>query len=396
LPSLTTLDLDANEISCSGASAIAQYLTGLTTLDLARNQIGDDGAIAIAQHLRALKTLHLGSANIGEAGAKFIAKSLTHLTTLDLGLNNIGENGARAIAQYLVNLKMLYLARNSIGEGGAVAILDSWLVRSETTRLHYLDLRENGDLSALLPAEVLDNPFDPEAILVAYRRAVTSETRALNEAKLLVVGDEAVGKTSLLRYMIHGQPRNPSEDKTLGVAHEKIEIETWAPEAGDVRLNVWDFAGQKKMRGTHRFFLTARSLYLLVLEDRSEDDRSIHDWLRTIKNRGADSPILVVINKSDDGKAMLRLDEQGLRENYPEIVGFLRTSCNDDDFSRKSIQALRERIAGTVAGDERLKHVWDALPKSWLRVKDRITDLAAERAVLPLAEFQTLCAAGDS
>ena len=54
------------------------------------------------------------------------------------------------------------------------------------------------------------------------------------------------------------------------------------------------------MRGTHRFFLTARSLYLLVLEDRREDDLSIHEWLKTIKNRAADAPILVVINKSDD------------------------------------------------------------------------------------------------
>lgn len=56
------------------------------------------------------------------------------------------------------------------------------------------------------------------------------------------------------------------------------------------------------MRSTHRFFLTARSLYLLVLEDRREDDHSVRDWLKTIRNRGADSPILVVINKSDEGE----------------------------------------------------------------------------------------------
>ena len=59
------------------------------------------------------------------------------------------------------------------------------------------------------------------------------------------------------------------------------------------------------MRGTHRFFLTSRSLYLLVLEDRRQDDRSIYEWLKTIKNRGANSPILVVINKSDEGKEEL-------------------------------------------------------------------------------------------
>ena len=66
-------------------------------------------------------------------------------------------------------------------------------------------------------------------------------------------------------------------------------------------LNIWDFGGQEIMHGTHRFFLTERSLYLLVLEDRREDDRSIYDWLKVIRNRGGNSPVMVVINKCDDG-----------------------------------------------------------------------------------------------
>ena len=32
-----------------------------------------------------------------------------------------------------------------------------------------------------------------------------------------------------------------------------------------VRLNVWDFGGQEIMHATHQFFLTTRSLYLVVL-----------------------------------------------------------------------------------------------------------------------------------
>jgi internalin A len=33
-------------------------------------------------------------------------------------------------------------------------------------------------------------------------------------------------------------------------------------------LNVWDFGGQEIMHATHQFFLTRRSLYLLVLSGR--------------------------------------------------------------------------------------------------------------------------------
>ena len=121
---------------------------------------------------------------------------------------------------------------------------------------------------------------DAQAILAAYRRFVLAQQeqtlRPLNELKLLVVGNEAVGKTSLLRYLITGQPRDPNETRTAGIAqHEKIEVREWSPSHYPVQLNVWDFGGQEMMRGTHRFFLTERSLYLLVLEDRRQDDRSI-------------------------------------------------------------------------------------------------------------------------
>jgi GTPase SAR1 family protein len=92
----------------------------------------------------------------------------------------------------------------------------------------------------------------------------------------VVVGKEAVGKTSLIRYLVHGKPRDPDEQKTPGAAiQEKIEVSAWSVHPSQVRLHVWDFGGQEIMRGTHRFFLTERSLYLLVLEDRREDDRSI-------------------------------------------------------------------------------------------------------------------------
>lgn len=91
---------------------------------------------------------------------------------------------------------------------------------------------------------MLETSWDPHAILAAYRRITQGETRTLNEAKLLVVGNKAVGKTSLLRYLIHGQPRDPSKKKTPGIAtQERIEVETWSPEAGGIRLNVWDFGG---------------------------------------------------------------------------------------------------------------------------------------------------------
>jgi GTPase SAR1 family protein len=270
-------------------------------------------------------------------------------------------------------------------------------------QLQTLNLRNNRDLRDLVPSEILETT-DAQAILAAYRRYRAADEqktlRPLNEAKLLVVGNEAVGKTSLLRYLINGKPRDPNEKKTPGIAtHEKIETHTWLPKSNskrcEISLNVWDFGGQEMMRGTHRFFLTERSLYLLVLEDRRQDDESsAENWLKTAVNCGGLSPIIVVINKSDSGKEDLRLNQARLHRNYPNIVGFLRTSCESDDWAAKSIETLRELIATTIAEHSQLKHVRDPFPESYLRVKKAITELASKNSVLSHSQFERICEGG--
>ena len=106
----------------------------------------------------------------------------------------------------------------------------------------YLNLLGNGDLSSLLLAEAIDTT-DARSILAAYRRyrsAAEQDTlRPLNEAKLLVVGNEAVGKTSLIRYLAENVPRNPSEPKIPGTAiHEQIDTRAWLASEVGVTLNI--------------------------------------------------------------------------------------------------------------------------------------------------------------
>jgi internalin A len=314
---------------------------------------------------------------------------------LSLGDNNIGAEGAKAIAASLRGLTSLSLGDNNIGAEGAKALLDAWSLELRNGQLSNLDLRNNSDLGGLLPREVLETT-DGQAILAAYRRFILAQEkqtlRPLNELKLLVVGNEAVGKTSLLQYLIRGKPRDPKEPKTPGIVqHERIQIQGWSPHDCQIQLNVWDFGGQEMMRGTHRFFLTERSLYLLVLEDRRQDDRSIYDWMKTIRNRGGSSPVIVVINKSDEGKQDLRLDENTLQTTYSNIVSFLRTSCDPGDWASASIERLRLKIVDTITQHENLKHVRDPIPANWLWVKSRVRELADQRAVLPYADFIALC-----
>ncbi len=391
LTSLTSLILWGTKIGDDGARALAS-LTNLTSLILGSNGIGDDGACALAS-LTSLTSLHLGGNDIGANGVRALA-SLKSLTSLNLEWNDIGDDGAPALAS-LTSLTSLNLNYSGIRADGARALLEAWVEAPTADRLQFLDLRDNGDLTALLPQEVIDSR-DAQAILAAYRRYRDGQRQKtlqpLNEAKLLVVGNEAVGKTSLIRYLVENKPRNPNEPKTAGAAiREKIETKDWKADGSAVTLHVWDFGGQEIMHGTHRFFLTERSIYLLVLEARREDDRSVYDWLKTIHNRGGDSPVIVVVNKSDLKDHALRLDETRLREDYPGIIAFVRTSCDPGEEAAASIAELRQLIAQTLADDPRLKHVRDPIPDSWLRVKQAVADLARQERVLKLQDFVRFC-----
>ena len=387
LTNLSSLSLWINHIGDDGARALAA-LTNLSSLNLGNNSIGDDGARALAA-LTNLSSLHLGNNSIGDDGARALA-ALTNLSSLHLGNNSIGDDGARALAA-LTNLSSLDLSYNRIGDDGAHAVLEAWSVRSAV--LSYLNLRSHDMRISGLPAEVFSSTH-AQAILAAYRTYreahVRGTLRPLNEAKLLVVGNEAVGKTSLVRYLIRNEPRNPSEQATPRTAiHEKIDTQAWSPSETAIQLNVWDFGGQEIMRGTHQFFLTRRSIYLIVLEDRREDDRSVYEWLKTVRNRGGDSPVIIVINKSEKDPPGLRLDETALKEEYPQIVAFLRTSCDPGEKAAASIAALRQQIAETVS--EHLPHVADPIPLPWLRVKEAVAEMARNQRVLDMRDYIRLC-----
>ena len=342
--------------------------------------------------------------------------TLSNLTSLYLGGNSIGDEGARALAT-LSNLTSLELGGNSIGDKGARALLNAWCNRPNADRLKHLNLTDNDLKTIPLPAEIIASN-DAQAILAAWRAVLASnekgQLRPLNTAKLLVVGSEAVGKTSLVRYLTNNKVCNPHEKKTAGAEiHERIEISPWSryepgtrtnglkrwldrlrrksQDVEEINVNIWDFGGQEIMHGTHRYFLTKRSLYLLVLEDRREDNPPIYDWLHIIANRAGASPIIVIINKSDNGKEALLLPQEALKRDHQSIVALHRTSCNKGDWSRQHIEALRVLIAKTIKEHPSLAEIRNPVPASWLWVKNEIAKKASAQQVVYLNDFTLLC-----
>ena len=80
------------------------------------------------------------------------------------------------------------------------------------------------------------------------------------------------------------------------MCHDTSKITQWSPRLNkdeNVRINIWDFGGQEIMHSTHQFFLTKRSLYLLVLNGRQgHEDADAEYWLSLIESFGEDSAVI--------------------------------------------------------------------------------------------------------
>jgi internalin A len=344
LSNLTQLHLSGNQIT-QIPEAIAQ-LTNLTQLILHNNKITQiPEALAKLSNLTQLILYNNQITQIPEVIAK-----LSNLTQLYLGGNQITQI-PEALAK-LSNLTQLDLSGNQITQiPEAIAQL---------TNLTRLDL--GGNQITQIPLEIL-NSKDAKEIFNYLRQIRTSETRPLHEAKLLLVGQGSVGKTSLIERLIRNQ-YDKNQPQTDG-----LNVETWnvQVESKNIRLNVWDFGGQEIYHATHQFFLTKRSLYLLVCNCRtSEEENRIEYWLKLIESFGGQSPVIIVGNKKDEQP--LDINRKALREKYPNIQDIIETSCQDNAGIDELYTAIVQQIAN-------LKEVYDLLPLTWFEVKQQLESM---------------------
>lgn len=182
----------------------------------------------------------------------------------------------------LKNLTLLWLSWNQLEE------------LPETLRslpLEVITLGGNPKLG--LPESILKRPADE--VLRYYFESRAEKGRPLLELKLLVVGRGKAGKTTLIKQLA-GEKVDKEESETHSIAIRELMLDC---PRGPVRTRAWDFGGQEILHSTHQFFLTERSLYLLVLEPRTGlAQRDAEYWLKLIETQGGGSPVIVVMNWS--------------------------------------------------------------------------------------------------
>lgn len=297
---------------------------------------------------------------------------LTNLYNLDLSYNQLTSLPLE-ISQ-LTKLRNLFLRTNHLTSVPPEII--------KLTKVTYIDLRNN---QLPIPPETLVDPRNVKAIFASIAGLVSGER--LNEAKMLVLGDGKVGKSSMVEQLIYGT-FDPKRQSTLGVEiHDEMQV-VQSEVTGDgepVKLNIWDFGGQEIQHSTHQFFLTMRSLYLLVVDARKGEQLSnIEYWLKLIQSFGGDSPIIIVINQIDQlkGARPLNLDRKALQDKY-NIKGFVETSCATGE----GIPSLKDVIAQQV---DQMKHVRDVWPREWSAIKHKLREI--KKDYIPIETYEEICA----
>ncbi len=346
--------------------------------------------------LRRLKRLYVNLNKIG-----VIPESLgdmAELTKLDASVNRLSSlpnsigrlrklrhihAGANRITSLPASMANLEALEWLFLDGNPLLFLPENL--AQLTRLSLLYL--HGAELLGLPPEVLGpswqqvtgqsvSPARPHDILTYYYKT-RRQARPLNEVKLLLVGRGQAGKSSI-RDGLLGQPFDPDRRETPG-----IDIRHWQVDCGaeKVHVHLWDFAGQEITHATHQFFLTERSVYVLVLDARADtQDQDAEYWLRLVDGFGKGSPVIVVLNKWDEKP--FAVDEHALRERYPAIRAFLLTDCK----SCRGLAELKDELRALLAD---WKEVHEPFPADWWGVKERLTN--PKENYLPFADYQQIC-----
>ncbi len=318
------------------------------------------------RNLSSLRDLHLAGNTLEEFPRVLCElRELRHLSLREAKISSLPPEVGQ-----LRKLELLNLRRNRLTS------LPRELAQLES--LHNLGL--DGNPLESPPPEIVKRGVPA---IREYLRQLPEEeeAREVNEAKLILVGEGHVGKTCLVQRLVHDRF---IEDPTT----EGIDITTWnipapSPEELEIRLNVWDFGGQAIYHSTHQFFLTKRSIYLLVWNARrAKDYDHIHRWLHAVQAFGGDSPVVLVLTKLHERDDDLNLKD--LRERFPNIVELEKV----DSYDGVGAGRLREVIAEQAWTLPHMKTAW--VP-AWLRVREALE--ADDRHWIPHKEFKRICRA---
>ncbi|MBX2843300.1 MAG: TIR domain-containing protein [Flammeovirgaceae bacterium] len=367
------LDLSKNQFT---EINIPFALPHLKVLDLSYNK-AELTKITIPEGFDNLKYLWIYQSNLKEIEIK---GAMPMLDTLHLAENKLESI---ALEEGFGELVTLYLQKNQLKEF-PIHLLD------ELPKIEFLSLQENPIHN--IPSEITSKEGNVLGDVQTYLHSIIGKkTDYLNQAKLILIGNGKVGKSSIkIKLLDENAPLPKEDERTPGLDIAMYTIKDLDPaissleEPIDFDLSIWDFGGQGKYREVQQFFCSPKSLYLFVtsLDDKidKEDYIGFEYWLSMARAYGYDktnnkkSPVIHVLNKIDllayKGGGGVDYNPFERQEQFSEINEFVRISCDTlENFPvlKKAIEKSLPKIERTVFENE--------YNNDWFKVKKELEEL---------------------
>ncbi|MCP5141839.1 MAG: leucine-rich repeat domain-containing protein [Gammaproteobacteria bacterium] len=390
LPELSSLYLGENLLTAIPPQ-IAQ-IRSLAVLSLSGNNINTlPPEIA---RLSSLATLRIDNNTFDTFPTEII--KIPTLSTLNLNANNL--TSLPPDISKLANLSSLYLYGNQITN------LPEKITDAQSLCTIYMP----GNPLSELPPELAkldylyDFVIDPTLLETSKREAYSAGLDALQshlrreldsrdaeaqaiQAKVILLGHGAAGKTTLLRRLLNPKHKVRRDDPST----HGINIEDWSIErAGDkpdILAHVWDFGGQELQYATHQFFLTEKALYVLVVNLRTHaraPHEEIFQIIRLLGGQGA--RVQLVLNVWGDCHEEFPLSEY--RGQFPDLdiqIKPLKANLGKEDTTlRLGLESQVRAIAD---------HLDSPLPQ-WVAVQRELHALRATRDHIDRQTLADICA----
>jgi len=173
------------------------------------------------------------------------------------------------------------------------------------------------------------------------------------KVKVCLVGEGAVGKTSLIRRFIHDQ----FDDRyisTLGAKVSKKELVVKHPRGdGDVAVDmtIWDIMGEKGFRELLKeaYFHGAQGILAVCDVTRKDTLGELHDWIAAVHKVTGQIPIQFLANKVDLEKQRVIDEDEVKKVAEGHKSPYLFTSAKTGQGVEEGFQGLGSMIAAKSA-----------------------------------------------
>jgi len=193
----------------------------------------------------------------------------------------------------------------------------------------------------------------------------TAATPALSKYKLVFLGDQSVGKTSIITRFMY-DTFDTSYQPTIGI---DFLSKTMYLDDKTVRLQLWDTAGQERFRSLIPSYIRDSSVAVICYDiTNRESFVNTSKWIDEVRaERGKDVILMLCGNKNDMEEQRAVSYEEGEAKAKEFEMMFIETSAK----AGSNVKALFRKVAAALPGLDASK----ALPEDQRPQPSTVIDL---------------------